>query len=124
MDPQMFEGLEQVDLRAVLQASKELEDTKKILAETKKREKVKVASAKEAKDECQKRLSECLKSLEDDIGEEQMKYLGNVFGGGGSNRRTIRPDYNTADLYTNISNYLQNDAIIYRNNRGQNNRGE
>ncbi len=118
MDTQMFEGLEQVDLRAVLQASKELEDTKKILAETKKREKVKVASAKEAKDECQKRLSECLKSLEDDIGEEQMKYLGKVFGGGGSNRR------NTVDLYTNISNYLENDAIIYRNNRGQNNRGE
>lgn len=118
MDPQMFEGLEQVDLRAVLQASKELEDAKKILAETKKREKVRVVSAKEAKDECQKRLSECLKSLEDDIGEEQMKYLGNVFGGGGSNRRT-RPYYNTVDLYTNISNYLQNDPIIHRNNRGE-----
>ncbi len=123
MDTQMFEGSEQVDLRAVLQASKELEDAKKILAETKKREKVKVASAKEEKDECQKRLSECLKSLEDDIGEEQMKYLRNVFGGGGSNRRT-RPYYNTVDLYTNTSNYLQNDPIIYRNNRGQNNRGE
>ena len=123
MDTQMFEGLEQVDLRAVLQASKELEDAKKILAETKKREKVKVASAKEAKDECQKRLSECLKSLEDDIGEEQIKYLGNVFGGGGSNRRT-RPYYNTGDLYTDISNYLQNDPIISVNNRGQNNRGE
>lgn len=123
MDTQMFEGLEQVDLRAVLQASKELEDAKKILAETKKREKVKVASAKIAKDECQKRLSECLKSLEDDIGEEQIKYLGNVFGGGGSNRRT-RPYYNTAEYTDIFSNYLQNSPNIYRNNRGQNNRGE
>ena len=36
MDPQMFEGLEQVDLRAVLQASKELEDAKKTDAEINK----------------------------------------------------------------------------------------
>ena len=123
MDPQMFEGLEQVDLRAVLQASKELEDAKKILAETKKREKVRVVSAKEAKDECQKRLAECLQSLEDDIGEEQIKYLRNVFGGGGSNRRT-RPYYNTAEYTDIFSNYLPNNPNIYRNNRGQNNRGE
>jgi len=102
MNREEIDSLERVDLRAVLQASKEVDNAKAILAETKKRERENVASAKLQKDECQKTLENCLKNLEDEIGEEQVKYLKKVFGAQGASHHTRnRPHHRPGSVFGN-----------------------